>query len=83
VKLADPQLADKDTGMVEMIILPGSPLIGRTLKGQRFREHYGTAGARRESHGERLHRKVSLLPLRMGDVLLVQGPAREDRGSCG
>ncbi|HEX8280134.1 MAG TPA: SLC13 family permease, partial [Chthoniobacterales bacterium] len=31
VKLADPELQDKDTGMVEMIILPGSPLIGRTL----------------------------------------------------
>ena len=74
VKLADPELADKDTGMVEMIILPGSPLIGRTLKGQRFREHYGLQVLGVNRHGERLHRKVSLLPLRMGDVLLVQGP---------
>ncbi len=74
VKLADPNLDDKDTGMVEMIILPGSPLIGRTLKGQRFREHYGLQVLGVNRHGETMHRKVSLLPLKMGDVLLVQGP---------
>ena len=74
VKLADPELEDKDTGMVEMIILPGSPLIGRTLKGQRFREHYGLQVLGVNRHGEMTHRKVSVLPLHMGDVLLVQGP---------
>ena len=74
VKLADPQLEDKDTGMVEMIILPGSPLIGRTLKGQRFREHYGLQVLGVNRHGEMMHRKVSVLPLQLGDVLLVQGP---------
>ena len=74
VKLADPQLQDEDTGMVEMIILPGSPLIGRTLKGQRFREHYGLQVLGVNRHGAMLHRKVSVLPLHMGDVLLVQGP---------
>jgi di/tricarboxylate transporter len=74
VKLADPELEDKDTGMVEMIILPGSPLIGRTLKGQRFREHYGLQVLGVNRHGETMHRKISLLPLQLGDVLLVQGP---------
>ena len=74
VKLADPELEDKDTGMVEMIILPGSPLIGRTLKGQRFREHYGLQVLGVNRHGEMKHRKVSVLPLELGDVLLVQGP---------
>ncbi len=74
VKLADPQLEDKDTGMVEMIILPGSPLIGRTLKSQRFREHYGLQVLGVNRHGEMTHRKVSVLQLHLGDVLLVQGP---------
>jgi di/tricarboxylate transporter len=60
--------------MVEMIILPGSPLIGRTLKGQRFREHYGLQVLGVNRHGEMTHRKVSVLPLQLGDVLLVQGP---------
>jgi di/tricarboxylate transporter len=74
VKLADPELQDKDTGIVEMIILPGSPLIGRTLKGQRFREHYGLQVLGVNRHGEMTHRKVSVLPLQLGDVLFVQGP---------
>ncbi|HSH37322.1 MAG TPA: SLC13 family permease, partial [Chthoniobacterales bacterium] len=74
VKLADPELEDKDTGIVEMIILPGSPLIGRTLKGQRFREHYGLQVLGVNRHGETTHRKVSVLPLQLGDVLFVQGP---------
>ena len=73
VKLADPNLEDKEIGMVEMIILPGSPLVGRTLKGHRFREHYGLQVLGINRHGETIRRKISLLPLRMGDVLLVQG----------
>ena len=72
-KLADPELDDKDTGMVEMIVLPGSPLIGRTLKDQRFRDHYGLQVLGINRHGETLHRKLSVLPLQLGDVLLVQG----------
>jgi di/tricarboxylate transporter len=73
VKLADPNLQDEDIGLVEMIILPRSPLIGRTLKGQRFREHYGLQVLGINRHGETLRRKISVLPLRMGDVLLIQG----------
>ena len=52
VKLADPESGERFR-MVEMIILPQSPLIGRTLKGQRFREHVRTPGARLNRHGER------------------------------
>ena len=74
VRLTDPDLEDEDTGMVEMIILPNSPLIGRSLKTQRFREHYGLQVLGINRHGETLRRKLSDLPLHMGDVLLVQGP---------
>lgn len=74
VKLSDPSLQTKDTAMVEMIILPRSPLIGRTLKHQRFREHYGLQVLGINRHGRTISRKLSLLPLQLGDVLLVQGP---------
>ena len=73
VKLAEPNLEDEEVGLVEMIILPRSPLIGRTLKGNRFREHYGLQVLGINRHGETLRRKISILPLRLGDVLLVQG----------
>jgi len=74
VKLVDRSFEDPSVGTVEMIILPGSPLIGRTLKGHRFREHYGLQVLGINRHGQTLRRKISVLPLRMGDVLLVQGP---------
>lgn len=73
VHLADPDLKEEEAGTTEMIILPGSPLIGRTLRGQRFREHYGLQVLGVYRHGETLRRKLSLLPLQMGDILLVQG----------
>jgi len=73
VKPAEPNLDEKEVGLVEMIILPRSPLIGRTLKGQRFRERHGVQVLGINRHDESLRRKISLVPLRMGDVLLVQG----------
>jgi di/tricarboxylate transporter len=36
VKLSDPELLDSESALAEAIVLPGSPLIGRTLKAQRF-----------------------------------------------
>ncbi len=74
VELADPHLEDKDTGMVEMIILPASPLIHSTLRNQRFRERYGLQVLGVNRHGQRLSRRLSTEPLQLGDVLLVQGP---------
>jgi di/tricarboxylate transporter len=73
VKLADPTLPDKAASLVEVILMPKSPLIGRTLKGYRFRERYGLQVLGVNRHGENIRRKLSQAPLRMGDVLLLQG----------
>jgi len=73
VTLSNPDLQTKDTGLVEVILLAGSPLIGRTLKGFRFRERYGLQVLAINRHGETIRRKISEILLRMGDVLLVQG----------
>ena len=74
VKLSDPRLQSKDARLVEVMLVPKSPLIGRTLKGYRFRERYGLQVLGINRHGENIRRKLSQAPLRMGDVLLVQGP---------
>ncbi len=74
VKLADPDLEDDEIGLVEVILMPGSPLIGRTLKGARFRERYGLQVIGMNRRGTNLRTKLSTVSLRMGDVLLVQGP---------
>lgn len=74
VKLSDPTLQSRDARLVEVMLVPKSPLIGRTLKGYRFRERYGLQVLGINRHGENIRRKLSQAPLRMGDVLLVQGP---------
>jgi len=73
VRLSDPDLAKTDTALVEVLVLPGSPLRGRTLKGCRFRERYGLQVLGINRHGVNVVRKISLMPLKLGDVLLVQG----------
>jgi di/tricarboxylate transporter len=77
LKLGDPNLAAEDLGIVEVILLARSPLIGRTLKGVGFRERYGLQVLGISRHGKILHRKISELPLRIGDILLIQGPRPE------
>jgi di/tricarboxylate transporter len=73
VKLSDPDLQEEDLHLVEVIIMPRSPLLGRTLKGFRFRERYGLQVLAVNRHGETLRRKISQITLRLGDVLLIQG----------
>jgi di/tricarboxylate transporter len=72
-KLSDPTLATEDSVLVEGILLPHSPLIGRTLKSFRFRERYGLQVlALKRASGTR-RSKLSRTRLRMGDVPLLQG----------
>ena len=73
VKLSDPELAEEDLHLAEVILMPGSPLIGRTLKGFRFRERYGLQVLAVNRHGETLRRKISQIRFQLGDILLIQG----------
>lgn len=77
LKLGDPTLPEEELGIVEVILLSQSPLIGRTLKGIRFRERFGLQVLGLSRHGKILHKKISELPLRIGDILLIQGPRAE------
>jgi di/tricarboxylate transporter len=73
VKWSIPELQAEDIQLVEVILLPRSPLIGRTLKNFRFRERYGLQVLAINRHGETIHRKISKVVLKIGDVLLIQG----------
>ena len=72
-KLSDPGLAEEDLHLAEVILMPRSPLIGRTLKGFRFRERYGLQVLAVNRHGETLRRKISQIRFQLGDILLIQG----------
>lgn len=73
VELSDPGLQSKDMRLVEVILLRQSRLTGRTLKQVGFRERYGLQVLGINRHGRTILRKISQIPLRMGDQLLVQG----------
>jgi di/tricarboxylate transporter len=73
VKFSNPSLQSADTALVEAILLPRSPLIGRTLRKAKFRERYGVQVLAMNRHGRNVISKISQVTLHMGDVLLLQG----------
>lgn len=76
VTLSDPDLRTEDTSLVEALVVPGSRLVGRTLRTVNFRERYGLQVLGLNRHGRNLLEKLSRSVLRVGDVLLVQGRTR-------
>lgn len=71
--LSDLDLQNQETQLLEVILMPRSPLIGHTLIDARLREQYGIQALAINRQSETIHRKIGSVPLRMGDVLLVQG----------
>jgi di/tricarboxylate transporter len=72
-KLVDPAVEQEELAIVEGVLLPHSPLIGRTLKSAWFHERYGLQVLGINRAGVTIPRKLSEIPLRLGDVLLLQG----------
>ena len=73
--LTDPNEDVEKTRLVEGIVLVRSPLINRTLKRVRFRERYRVQVLAIHRRGQAIRNKMSEIPLQVGDVLLLQGPA--------
>jgi di/tricarboxylate transporter len=73
--ITDPELQTGDMLLVEAILLPRSPGIGRRIKRIDFRKNYGIQVLAINRFGETLRRRIGEMPLRMGDVLLIQGSA--------
>jgi di/tricarboxylate transporter len=71
----DLEVAEEPDNLVEVVIAPGSSLVGETLASTNFRQRYdATVLALRR--GQALFRKrMDEVSLRVGDTLLVQGPA--------
>jgi di/tricarboxylate transporter len=70
----------KGLSLAEVILLPGSPLIGRTLRGVNFRERYGLQVLGINRKGETIRRRISLTRLQVGDQLLLQGSQETIQG---
>jgi di/tricarboxylate transporter len=59
--------------IVEAIVMPQSMLVGRTLRDVDFRRRFGLTVIAIHRRGQALPTKIRYLPLRVGDVLLLQG----------
>jgi di/tricarboxylate transporter len=73
IHLAHPDVEPEELSVVEGMLLPGSPLIGRTLKSAEFFERYGLQVLAINRRGHKLPQRMSEIRLRLGDVLLLQG----------
>jgi di/tricarboxylate transporter len=71
--------SEEQAQLVEVMIMPGSELRGRTLTGLRFHDRFGLAVLAINRRGVTLHEKLSRIPLRVGDVLLLQGSSEDVR----
>ena len=60
--------------LVEVMIAPGSPLAGRTLRDERFAQRYDSTVLAVQHHGVTVHERLADIQLNVGDLLLVHGP---------
>lgn len=72
-KLNDGVLESGSIELFEVMVMRESQLVGQTLKALRFRQYYDLTVLAINRHGETLISKLSSVPLKFGDVLLVQG----------
>lgn len=74
--LEDPDaLESTATHMVEAVVSPSSPIVGRNIREAGFRGRYDTVVLAVHRHGERIVAKVGDIVLRPGDtLLLLTGP---------
>lgn len=72
-KLEDDSLQTEETKIAELLITPKSTLIRHSLKEALFRQRFGLAVLAIYRHGQSLGRKLGMIKLRAGDLLLVQG----------
>ncbi|MEL6776242.1 MAG: SLC13 family permease [Cyanobacteria bacterium J06597_16] len=64
----------EEEGIAEALVISNSNLIGSTLKDMRFRQRYNVTVLAIRRGQELLRDRMGKVPLRFGDLLLVQGP---------
>ena len=72
-KHLESELSSAEEGIAEVLILSNSRLIGTTLKDLRFRQRYNLTVLAIRRGEELIRDRLGVVPLRFGDLLLVQG----------
>lgn len=69
----DADLQSSEIGLFEVVLLPNSVMIGRSLRDLKFRQKYNIQVLGINRSGEQIHERLSQVRLAAGDELLVQG----------
>lgn len=72
-KFSDLQTHAEELGLAEVVLLPGSPFIGRRPRGLQMRERYQIQVLAISRRTGVLRSRIADTRMRLGDVLLVQG----------
>lgn len=67
-------LKNGEARIAEVVVLPGSPLVGRTLKGIGLRDRYQIQILAVNQVGDIRHARIGRLTFNVGDVLLIKIP---------
>ncbi len=73
------QWADRNIGIVEVVVSPYADIVGQSLRDVHFREKYGLTVLALRREGEPAAGDISQMPLRFGDALLLHGPRSQAR----
>ncbi|MDX5346124.1 MAG: anion permease, partial [Hymenobacteraceae bacterium] len=73
--IMDEELEKGDLRLAELLITPNSNLIGHTIRKIDFNVRYGLMVLAVSRNGESIRSKIGSVQLRLGDLLLIQGPA--------
>jgi di/tricarboxylate transporter len=72
-KFGDNTLTSDEVMLAEVMIPPGSQMVGRTLKDADFRHQHGVFVLAVQKHGEAIRERIGNIRFEVGDTLLVQG----------
>jgi len=72
---AELERPEEETNLVELVVAPGSALVGATLVSSRFRQRYDASVLALRRGSRVLHGRMDRTRLRAGDTLLVQATA--------
>ena len=75
VNEAELEVADEAQNLVEVVVAPGSALVRESLASANFRQRYDASVLAIRRGGEVIRTRMDRLELRVGDTLLIQGPA--------
>ncbi|WP_303647495.1 SLC13 family permease [Haloarchaeobius amylolyticus] len=67
--------AETDENLVEVVVAPGSDLVGESLTSMNFRQRYDATVLALRRGGELIRKRMDNIVLRVGDTLLVQATA--------